>query len=245
MHRPWLAALALALIMPGTGLAAPTVRTGRIVGAETHVRAGGNLNYESIIQLPANTPVIVLNEAYGWYEIALPAEAQSYVATRYIDVAGRHGLVRASRLNVRARASAQATVESALRLGRPEPARHSLALLRSEGTVTSARVYGPGGAILLSAEPYEEGRRAASVWIPDAAELPPDGLVKTSEDGGSVRAFLPISIPEPAVLEVGFSMAATKAAMDRGARLGIGLMAVSLLAVGYARFIRDRPPGAG
>lgn len=130
-----------------------------------------------------------------------------------------------------AAASAKATVESALRFGRPEAARHSFALLRSEGTVTSIRVYGARQEILLSAEAYEEGRRISSVWIPQPGELPTAGLVKTAGDGNSVRAFLPISIPEPAVLEVGFSMAATKAAMDRGARLGIGLMAVSLLAV--------------
>jgi len=130
-----------------------------------------------------------------------------------------------------AAASAKATVESALRSGRPEAARHSLALLHNEGTVRSIRVYGPRHEILLSAEPFEEGRRIASVWIPEPTELPPEGLVKSTEDGSSVRAFLPLSIPDPAVLEVGFSMAATKAAMQRGARLGIGLMAVSLLAV--------------
>lgn len=154
--------------------------------------------------------------------------ASTYLSFQYWQ---GESLAAAEQQALMAASSAQATVESALRLGRPEPARHSLALLRNEGTVTSARVYGPSGTIVLSAEPYEEGRRAASVWIPDPAELPGGGLVKTSEDGSSVRAFLSISIPEPAVLEVGFSMAATKAAMDRGARMGLGLVAVSLLAV--------------
>ena len=41
-----------------------------------------------------------------------------------------------------------------------------------------------------------------------------------------------MAIPEPGVLEVEFSVAPTMAAMERGARLGMGLMAVSLLAVG-------------
>jgi signal transduction histidine kinase len=154
--------------------------------------------------------------------------ASTYLSFQYWHA---ESLAAAEQQALMAASSAQATVESALRLGRPEPARHSLALLRSEGTVTSARVYGPSGTILLSADPFEEGRRAGAIWIPDPTELPGGGLVKTSDDGASVRAFLPISIPEPAVLQVGFSMAATKAAMDRGARLGIGLMAVSLLAV--------------
>lgn len=131
-----------------------------------------------------------------------------------------------------AAASTQATLESALRLGRPEPARHSLSLLRQEGAVTAARVYREDGEILLSADPYEEGRSAAARWIPSAAELPRSGLVNVSDTGSTVRAFLPLSLPEPGVLEVQFSVAATRAAMERGARLGIGLMAVSLLAVG-------------
>lgn len=127
--------------------------------------------------------------------------------------------------------STQATVESALRLGRPEPARHSLDQLRQEGTITAARVFGERGEVLLSSDRYEEGRRATSVWIPEPSELPRTGLVKVSNDGNSVWAFLPLSLPEPAVLEVEFSVAATRVAMERGARLGIGLMAASLLAV--------------
>jgi signal transduction histidine kinase len=154
--------------------------------------------------------------------------ASTYLSFQYWH---SEALAAAEQQALMAASSAQATVESALRMARPEPARHSLALLRNEGTVTSARVYGAGSVILLSAEPFEEGRRAASVWIPAASDLPRSGLVKTSDDGSSVRAFLPISVPEPAVLEVEFSMAATQEAMDRGARLGIGLMAVSLLAV--------------
>jgi len=154
--------------------------------------------------------------------------ASTYLSFRYWQEAA---LSTAERQALLAASSTQATVESALRLGQPEPARHSLVRLREEGAITSARVYGPRGEILLSADRYEEGRRAASVWIPEPSEIPRSGIVKMSEDGNSVRAFLPLSVPEPAVLEVQFSVADTKSAMERGARLGIGLMAGSLLAV--------------
>ncbi len=127
-------------------------------------------------------------------------------------------------------ASARATLESALRLDRPEPARHSLARLKSQGAITAARVYAQD-RILLSADRYEEGARNAAVWIPNARELPEEGVVHIGEDGGSVRVYMPLSVPEAAVLEVEFSVEATQAAMDRGARLGIGLMAVSLVAI--------------
>jgi signal transduction histidine kinase len=154
--------------------------------------------------------------------------ASTYLSFRYWE---HEALSAAERQALLAASSTAATVESALRMGRPDPARHSLDQLRQEGTITSARVYGPRGEILLSADRYEEGRRAASVWIPDPSELPRTGLVKVSDDGRSVQSFLPLSLPEPAVLEVTFSVAATKTAMERGARLGIGLMAGSLLAV--------------
>jgi len=157
--------------------------------------------------------------------------ASTYLSFRYWQ---NEALSTSEHQALLAAASTQATIESALRLGRLEPARHSLALLQADGAVTSARVYGDNGEILLSSDRYEEGSRAPSVWIPAAQQLPRGGLVKTDDAEGSVRVFLPLSIPEPAVLEVEFSVAAARAAMQRGARLGIGLMAVSLMVVAVA-----------
>jgi signal transduction histidine kinase len=155
--------------------------------------------------------------------------ASTYLSFRYWE---NEALASAERQALLAAASTQATLESAIRLGRLSPAHHALTRLREEGHVTTARVYGRDGRILISADPFEEGTRASSVFIPDAAELPRAGLTKPVGTGGAVRAYLPVSIPEPAVLEVEFSVAPTMAAMERGARLGMGLMAVSLLAVG-------------
>ncbi len=155
--------------------------------------------------------------------------ASTYLSFRYWE---NEALASAKRQALLAAASTQATLESAIRLGRLSPAHHALTRLREEGDVTTARVYGPDGRILISADPYEEGTRASSVFIPDAAELPREGITKPAGKGSAVRAYLPVSIPEPAVLEVEFSVAPTMAAMERGARLGMGLMAVSLLAVG-------------
>ncbi len=153
----------------------------------------------------------------------------TYLSFRYWE---NEALASAERQALLAAASTQATLESAIRLGRLSPAHHALARLREGGDVTTARVYSKDGRILISADNYEEGTRAASVFIPDPTELPRSGIVKVSESGDAVRAYLPVSIPQPAVLEVEFSVAPTMAAMERGARLGMGLMAVSLLAVG-------------
>lgn len=155
--------------------------------------------------------------------------ASTYLSFRYWE---NEALASAQRQALLAAASTQATLESAIRLGRLAPAHHALTRLREDADVTLARVYGPDGRILLSADHYEEGTRAGAVFIPNAAELPRTGLVKPSETGDAVRAYLPVAIPEPGILEVEFSVAPTMAAMERGARLGMGLMAVSLLAVG-------------
>ncbi|NJD18826.1 MAG: HAMP domain-containing histidine kinase, partial [Gemmatimonadetes bacterium] len=155
--------------------------------------------------------------------------ASTYFSFRYWE---NEALASAQRQALLAAASTQATLESAIRLGRLAPAHHALTRLREEADVTLARVYGPDGRILLSADPYEEGTRAGAVFIPDPRELPRSGLVRASEDREAVRAYLPVAIPDAGVLEVEFSVAPTMAAMERGARLGMGLMAVSLLAVG-------------
>lgn len=155
--------------------------------------------------------------------------ASTYLSFRYWE---NEALASAERQALLAAASTQVTLESAIRLGRLAPAHHALTRLREGGDVTLARVYGPDGRILLSADHYEEGTRTGAVFIPDATELPRSGIVKRGESGDAVRAYLPVSIPEPGVLEVEFSVAPTMAAMERGARLGMGLMAFSLLAVG-------------
>lgn len=155
--------------------------------------------------------------------------ASTYFSFRYWE---NEALASAQRQALLAAASTQATLESAIRLGRLGPAHHTLARLREEADVTLARVYGPDGRILLSADPQEEGTRAGAVFIPDPRELPRTGLVRASEDREAVRAYLPVALPEAGILEVEFSVAPTMAAMERGARLGMGLMALSLLAVG-------------
>lgn len=155
--------------------------------------------------------------------------ASTYLSFRYWE---NEAMEAAQRQALLAAASTQATLESAIRLGRMGPAHHALTRLREEAGVTMARVYGPDGRILLSADHVEEGTRTGAVFIPKATELPRGGIVRPVDGRPAVRAYVPVSTPEPGVLEIEFSVAPTMAAMERGARLGMGLMAFSLLAVG-------------
>ena len=127
-------------------------------------------------------------------------------------------------------ASARAAVESALVYGQEDQARANLKRLRASADLLGARVYGAGGTVLFSSDGDEEGRRSVGVWLPSPAELPEEGQASLSADGKTVRAFLPVRTPHAAIIEVEFSVQRVKAAIDRGARFGLGLLIGSLLA---------------
>ncbi|MEJ2202551.1 MAG: histidine kinase dimerization/phospho-acceptor domain-containing protein, partial [Gemmatimonadota bacterium] len=162
--------------------------------------------------------------------------ASTYFSFQYWE---NEALEAAKRQALLAAASAQASLESSIRLGRLAPAHQALTTLREEADIEAARVYAADGTVLISADHWEENTRSPALFIPDARELPRSGMVKVDATGEGVRAYLPVAIPEPAVLEVVFSVAPTMAAMERGARLGMGLMAVSLLAVGVVVVTRE------
>ena len=132
--------------------------------------------------------------------------------------------------------SSRAAVEAGLRYGERQQARRALKELTRETAVTAARVFGTDGEVLLSTNAAEEGERAAGVWLPGAEEIPGRGVAHSTPDGARVQAFVPLRIPEPALLEVEFSVAPIRAAMDRGARLGLGLVIGSVLALAAVMF---------
>jgi signal transduction histidine kinase len=72
--------------------------------------------------------------------------------------------------------------------------------------------------------------------MPDPNELPHDGMARRSEDITRVIAYLPVGKPLRFVLAVEFSVAPVQAAMQRGARLGIGLVIASLLVMAALLF---------
>ncbi|MEX0892556.1 MAG: HAMP domain-containing sensor histidine kinase [Gemmatimonadota bacterium] len=127
--------------------------------------------------------------------------------------------------------SARSLIQTALLQGRYEQAHRSLRRLVEDAPITHARVWTADGTILLSSHAEEEGTRLPGVWIPRRGDVPAEGSVHGGEDGDAVRAFFPVDGGAAALFEVGFSVATVRTAMDRGARLGLGLTAGSLLAI--------------
>lgn len=130
-----------------------------------------------------------------------------------------------------AAASARIAVEAGLQAGRTDQARRALRRLHAHAPITAARVYATDGIIVISAEPSEEGRRPDRMWLPSVRELPVDGLVRVEPDNGLVRAFMPLPVPPAALLEIEYSLGPLRQAMDRGARLGLGLLIGSVFAL--------------
>jgi signal transduction histidine kinase len=132
--------------------------------------------------------------------------------------------------------SARAAVESGLQSGRQEQARRAVRQLMEHGPVDAVRVYRRDGSIMISADPADEGQRPRGVWMPSSQELGDRGAVRVEADRDAVLAFVPITVPPAAMLEVEYSMGPVKQAMDRGARLGLGLVVGSVLALAAILF---------
>jgi signal transduction histidine kinase len=135
-----------------------------------------------------------------------------------------------------AAASARSAVEAGLQSGRLEQARRALRQLGEHGPVQSVRVFGADGAVLIAADPSMEGDRPRGVWLPPGRELRSQGLVRYEPARDVVRAFVPITVPPGRLLEVEYSLGPMKAAMDRGARLGMGLVLGSVFALAAILF---------
>jgi signal transduction histidine kinase len=132
--------------------------------------------------------------------------------------------------------SARSAVESGLQTGRQEYARRALRQLRTHAPVTAVRVYARDGSVLLSADPSEEGSRPRGVWMPSPLAIRPQGVARVEGSRDVVRAFVPVSAPPGALLEVEYALGPMQEAMDRGARLGLGLLVGSVFALAAVLF---------
>lgn len=154
--------------------------------------------------------------------------ASTYLSFRYWT---EEALAVAEQQALLAAGAVRAPIESALVAGQLPEARRSLRRLVERGAINHARVFAPGGRVVLSSAAEEEGMRERARWLPPSDLLPPDGLVRHDAANQLVEAYLPLSAPGTAFLQVTFPLGPLRTAMDRGLRLGIALVLLSLLAM--------------
>lgn len=71
---------------------------------KVRIRAGQNENFEELGLLGIGDKVVVVGESYGWFKIKLPISGQGYIHASLIEeLGGGEGLIKGSRVNVRAR----------------------------------------------------------------------------------------------------------------------------------------------
>lgn len=154
--------------------------------------------------------------------------SSTYLSFRFWQ---QESLAASERQALLAASATRAAVEVSLRAGRIEVARRNLRRLLDGGGVAEARIWTRDHTVFLSLDPREEGQSAENLWIPGPDELNREGVVRPMDGEGAVRAYIPVSIPAAAVLEVVVIEAGARGAMRRGAYLGIGLTIVSVLVV--------------
>lgn len=132
-----------------------------------------------------------------------------------------------------AAASARLSIEGALNRGDLPTVQRALDHLIGSAAVTGARIYDHGNRVVVATDQTDVATRRARIWIPSARELPREGTARVfnEDDRHAVHAFVPIGSRIDNVLEVELSTSVVQTAMERGARLGMGLMIVSLLLI--------------
>jgi len=80
-------------------------KAGFIKNNGTNIRAGDNVNFESLYKLEKNDPVKIVDKRYSWFKVKLPTRAHIYIKSDYIDLTPEDntiGTVNAIRVNLRA-----------------------------------------------------------------------------------------------------------------------------------------------
>lgn len=91
---------------------------GTITEEGINVRAGSNVNYESLFKAAKGTKVVVRGKSYNWYRVSLPDGAQCFISAKYVKrLTADGGQILADRVNVRARPGESYAILGQLRKG--------------------------------------------------------------------------------------------------------------------------------
>lgn len=146
---------------------------------------------------------------------------------------GSEALVTARQQARLAALQTRSTTEAALQVSAEGVLRRHLFEVMEDGTLAAVRIRRSDGAIAYSTDPAEEGTGAGLAWIPAAADLPAEGVVREDDAAGVVRVLMPLNTPGVALLEAVVDVRPIRTAMRRGALMGVGLSAASLVALAF------------
>lgn len=79
-------------------------KIGFVKNDDANVRAGDNVNFETLCKLKKGDPVKIIDKRYSWFKIVLPKTACLYIKNDYVDMTEEKGIgmVNAAKVNLRA-----------------------------------------------------------------------------------------------------------------------------------------------
>jgi signal transduction histidine kinase len=132
--------------------------------------------------------------------------------------------------------TARNSVEAPLAHGQVQAVRAQLQQIASRPPITGWHIVSRDGETLMSSDRTEEGKPHTGSTLPDAWDIPSEGMVLGEQDGDKVSVVVPVSgVAGPgsrAVLELIIGSSALDATVQRGATFGLTLAIV--LALSYA-----------
>ncbi|MFZ5800000.1 MAG: SH3 domain-containing protein [Candidatus Omnitrophota bacterium] len=100
---------------------------GQVTEDDINIRAGSNVNYESLFKAGRGMQLIVRGKSYNWYRVSLPEGSQCFISARYVKrLNADTGEVIVDRLNVRARPGESASILGQVKKGQTVTIRERL-----------------------------------------------------------------------------------------------------------------------
>ena len=83
----------------------------RVKSDRVYLRAGQNVNYETVALVNKGETLVVLSKSYGWLKVKLPPQAKAYLKAEYVTmVTPEIGEIKPDKLNVRCLPNTNATI---------------------------------------------------------------------------------------------------------------------------------------
>jgi len=74
---------------------------GKVKVDNLNLRAGPNVNYNSLLQLMQDTLVIIVGHKYNWYKVSLPPQVNCYIKSNYLEIHQNKTYSKTDNLNIR------------------------------------------------------------------------------------------------------------------------------------------------
>ncbi len=163
----------------------------------SNVRAGDNINFETLCRLKLGEPVKIIGKRYSWFKILLPKKAHLYIKNDYVDLTKEKGvgILNALRVNLRAGPGTKYSI-----LGQASKPDELNVISDLDGWYEIEPPEGIGGWIhsnqivfsLAEIEKLEVKKKVAAETEEDEPAEKPEAVTQVKENAGLKLTFEPL-----------------------------------------------------